>query len=893
MRLHVVAAPQEIQIKLVKLWDVAAGAEMAKLEGHSAQVLGLAFNPDASQLVTAGADRQLKVWDLKTKENIASFARKPTAITAVTWNATGPAIFAATEGGAVMRYTDIKPHTGEQSSDAGNERQIARVEPALNCLTTTNDSERLFAGSADGRVFCWNREGKLLHAVDAAAPAVARTVEAAPAPTATPAPAPTPAVTAAPPVSFVRDVLPIIGKAGCNSGSCHAKPEGQNGFRLSVFSFDPRSDYQNIVEGARGRRIFPSDPGESLIVLKATHTIPHEGGERFDRDSEACRTLLAWIAGGMVFRNESDPVLTKIEVIPHDGRYRKGDSRQLTVNAHYADGSVRDVTALAQFSSNEKEIATVSDDGMLRIGQGLGQAVIVARFMGMVADSNVIVPAEQSLSEDIYAALPVSNFIDELAYARFRQLGLFPSDPCTDAEFLRRASLDALGLMPSADEARAFLDDPDPQKRSKVVDRLLEHPAYADHWAAKWADLLRPNPDRVGVKSVFVLDQWLRESFRQNKPYDQFVREIVLAQGNTHRDGPAVIYRDRREPADFTTMFSQIFLGVRLECARCHHHPNEKWSQEDFYQMAAFFAELDQKGGGISAPISGGNETFHFETGRSLKHPVTGEVMAPRPPNGPPAAIPQGTDPRRALADWMLDPANPWFSKAIANRIWSHFFGRGIVDPVDDFRVSNPPSHPALLDALARDLVEAGYDLKALMRAIMSSQLYQLSAEPNESNRADTRAFSRFYRRRLPAEMMADALADITGVPTRYPGLPPGSRAVQAWTYKIESRTMDAFGRPNSSTDCPCERNLKPAMSQALHLMNSDVLQEKLASTDATRHRPATGHQRRRPADIVDEIYLACYGRPPTADEACVALAAFGPEPADRGGPSRTCFGRL
>jgi hypothetical protein len=621
---------------------------------------------------------------------------------------------------------------------------------------------------------------------------------------------------------------------------------------------------------------------ESLIVLKATHTIPHEGGERFDRNSEACRTLLAWIAGGMVFRNESDPVLAKIEVVPHDGRYRRGDSRQLTVRAHHADGSVRDVTSLAQFTSNEKEIATVSEDGLIETGQRPGQAVIVARFMGMVADSNVIVPAEQKLPEDSYAALPVNNFIDELAYARFRELGLFPSGPCTDAEFLRRASLDTLGLLPSVDEAGAFFENPDPQKRSKLIDRLLEHPAYADHWAAKWADLLRPNPDRVGVKSVFVLDQWLREGFRRNKPYDQFVREIVLSQGNTHRDGPTVIYRDRREPADMTTLISQIFLGVRLDCARCHHHPNEQWSQEDFYQMAAFFAQLDQKGGGISAPISGGNETFHLVTGRSLKHPVTGEAMAPRPPSGPDATVAPGTDPRRALADWMLDPANPFFAKAIANRVWSQFFGRGIVEPVDDFRVSNPPSHPALLDALARHLVEARYDLKALMRAIMNSHLYQLSAEPNESNRADTRAFSRFYRRRLPAETITDALADITGVPTRYPGLPPGSRAVQAWTYKIESRTMDAFGRPNSSTDCPCERNLKPAMSQALHLMNSDVLQEKLASTDgqATVQRLATGGA--EPKHIVTKVYLACYGRPPTPEEEQIALAAFGTDPADR-----------
>jgi Protein of unknown function (DUF1553)/Protein of unknown function (DUF1549) len=465
---------------------------------------------------------------------------------------------------------------------------------------------------------------------------------------------------------------------------------------------------------------------------------------------------------------------------------------------------------------------------------------------------------------------------------RFRQLGLLPSAPCSDAEFLRRASLDTLGILPSADEAREFLADSDPLKRRKAIDRLLDHPAYADHWATKWADLLRPNPDRVGVKSVYVLDQWLREQFRRNTPYDKFVREILLAQGNTHRFGPAVIYRDRREPAELTTMFSQLFLGVRLDCAKCHHHPNEKWSQEDFYRMAAFFAPLKQKGAGISAPISGGNETFFVAAGASLNHPVTGEVMKPQPPDGPPAKIEDAVDPRRALADWMLDPTNPFFAKAIANRVWSQFFGRGIVDPVDDFRVSNPPSHPALLKALAQDLVHSKFDLKSLLRTILTSQVYQLSSEPNDSNRADTRMFSRFYRRRMSAEAMADAICDVTAVPTKYPGMPEGSRAVQAWTYKIDSRTMDAFSRPNSSSDCPCERNAKPTIGEALHLMNSEVLHDKLTSTDARARVQRLATNGAAPSDIVAELYLACYGRHPTVEETEIAVARFTDDPRSR-----------
>ncbi|MDB6153773.1 MAG: Protein of unknown function (DUF1553)/Protein of unknown function [Chthoniobacteraceae bacterium] len=675
------------------------------------------------------------------------------------------------------------------------------------------------------------------------------------------------------PPSFTRDVLPILSKAGCNAGACHAKPDGQNGFHLTVFSFDPKSDYDEIVKHARGRRVFPAAPEESLLLLKATLALPHEGGERFDKKSDAYNALVAWIRNGMTFRAEKEPALESLSVLPAERRYRKGARQRLLVHAHYADGSVRDVTALAGFVSNDKEIARVTEEGAVTVGKVSGQAVIVARFMGLVGDSRLIVPAESLLPESQYAGLPVNNFIDELAYSHFKQLGLFPSGNCSDAEFLRRASLDTIGALPGEQEARAFLEETDPAKREKAVDRLLAHPFYADYWANKWADLLRPNPDRAGIKSVYLLDQWLRESFRANKPYDQFVREIVQTEGNTHRFGPAVIYRDRREPADLTTMFSQLFLGVRLDCAKCHHHPNEKWGQEDFYQMAAFFGTVKQKGAGISAPISAGNETFYFAPGTTVKHPVTGEVMTPKPPDGP--AVKTDSDPRHELANWMTDEKNPFFARAVANRIWAAFFGRGIVDPVDDFRISNPPSNPALLDALASELIKQKYDLKMLMRTILRSRLYQLSAIPNEFNRADTRNFSRAYRRRLPAEVLADAIADATGVPDSFPGMPAGSRAMQAWTYKIESQTMDAFGRPNSSSDCPCERDLRPSIVQSLHLTNSRSLQSKLANTEADSRVQRLVTSPLSSEEVVSSLYLACYGRTPSAEELGISVAAF------------------
>jgi len=678
------------------------------------------------------------------------------------------------------------------------------------------------------------------------------------------------------PPSFVRDVLPVLSKAGCNAGACHAKPDGQNGFHLTVFSYDPKSDYNGIVEDARGRRVFPSCPEESLILLKATLTVPHEGGERFDKDSDAYRTLVRWIRSGLVYRADKEPSLEKISAFPRERRYRKGGTQRLLVRAHYSDGSVRDVTALAGFVSNDKEMARVTDDGIVSIGKVSGEAVVVARYMGLVCDSRISVPADRLLPESQYADLPVNNFIDEVAYAQFKRLGLFPSPLCTDAEFLRRASLDAIGALPIADEARAFLADTDPDKRNKLIDRLLAHPYYADYWANKWADLLRPNSDRVGVKSTYILDQWLRECFRENKPYDEFVREIALAEGNTHRYGPAVIYRDRREATDMTTLFSRLFLGVRIDCAKCHHHPNEKWSQDDFYRLAAFFGTLKQKGAGISAPISPGNETFYFAGVRMVRHPVTGELMEPKAPDGPPVKAPVSVDPRRELADWMTDAKNPFFARAAANRVWEAFFGRGIVDPVDDFRISNPPSNPALIDALGQELVRQHFDLKALMRTIMRSHLYQLSSTPNEFNSADTRNYSRAYRRRLPAEALADALADITGVPATYPGMPPGSRAMQAWSYKIDSETMDAFGRPNSSSDCPCERDMRPSIVQALHLMNSRLLQERLSSATGRVTSLASGQL--PPEGIVSELYLACYARKPTAEELQFATAPFAAE---------------
>ena len=682
-------------------------------------------------------------------------------------------------------------------------------------------------------------------------------------------------------ISFVRDVLPVLTRAGCNASSCHSKPQGQNGFKLSVFAYDPKADYDAIVSDNRGRRVAPGAPEQSLILQKASLTLPHEGGKRLEHDSVGYNTVVRWIQQGSPFQLPDEPDLENIRVTPESGTYKKDDAFSLQVDAIYGDGSARDVTALSRFKTlNEAVLKDCDEHGHVIVGQRSGEGAVVVQYMGQVALCKITVPVESALPAEAYAKLPRNNFIDDLAYKQFQRLGLFPSDLCTDAEFLRRASLDLTGLLPTPEQAKAFLGDSSENKRAEWVKKLLEHPAWSDHWAVKWADLFRPNPDRAGVKSVYMLDQWLRESFRKNKPYDQFARDVLLSEGSTHRFGPSVIFRDRRTPADRTTIFSQIFLGVRMECARCHHHPNEKWSQEDFYQLAAYFGEVKQKGTGISPPISGGAEVFYHEPGGEVRHPVTNAVMAAKPPDGPKLAIPEGQDPRRVFADWMTSPANPFFAKAIVNRIWAEMTGRGFVNPVDDFRASNPAVNEPLLDAIAEDFVKNGYDLKHLMRTIAASRIYQLSSLPNETNMTDTENFSRAYRRRLPAEVMAQAVAQVTGVPDEFQGLPGMATAHEAWNFKIKSDTLDAFGRPDSSSDAPCERNPSTSLVQALHLMHSDALQAKLSDEKGTVAKLAAGDATNEA--LVRDLYLTAFSREPDAEELLIASAAFEAEGATR-----------
>ncbi len=669
----------------------------------------------------------------------------------------------------------------------------------------------------------------------------------------------------APRVSFENDVLPVLTRAGCNAGACHGKQRGQNGFQLSLLAFDPDFDYAAIVSEARGRRIFPATPEQSLLLRKSTAQIAHGGGKRLAPGDVKYDVILKWLRQGSPRRVDGEPRLLRIAVEPGERLLKFNEEAPLCVTAFYSDGSRRDVTALATYQSNESAYASVGVDGRIKAGPIPGEAAVMSRYMNKFAVTQVLVPYPGQVDASVYDGLPREHSIDRLAWDKLKQLNLTPSEPAADATFLRRAYLDVIGRLPTAEECRAFLSDPASDKREKLVNRLLERPEYADFWANKWADLLRPNPYRVGIKAVWNSDSYLRESFRANKPYDQFVRELLTAQGSTFRDGATVLYRDRREPAEIATMVSQIFLCVRLDCARCHHHPFEAYGQDEFYSFAAHFNRIGRKGTGVSPPISGSEEMIFTGKSTPVLHPLTGKVMPPRPLFGTAPVIDDERDPREALADWIVSPTNPNFAQVIVNRVWADLMGRGLVEPVDDLRATNPPTNPQLLSALADDFRMNRYDLKKLIRAIMTSHVYALSSTPNDRNAGDGRNYSRHYRQRLRAEVILDAICDITGVPETFAAMPQGSRAVQLWTHRSQSIFLDSFGRPDPNQDPPCERTSDTTVIQALHLMNSPKLVGKV--TDNNGWAAALAASKKSDAEVVEELYLMLYSRLPAADE--------------------------
>ena len=674
--------------------------------------------------------------------------------------------------------------------------------------------------------------------------------------------------------SFELDVLPILTARGCNQGACHGKARGQNGFQLSLLGFDPDFDYAALTQQARGRRVFPAAPERSLILQKATATLPHGGGLRLEPGGSDYELLLKWIAQGTPRRVENEPKLTAVAVNTPEEFLKSGEALQLEVIATYSDSTTRDVTSRTQYQSSEAGIVSVDPAGLVKAGPIPGEATIMCRYMNLIATCHVAIPLPGSVPSELYAALPRQNFIDEHVWIKLQSLGITPSQPADDAKFLRRVHLDLIGRLPTPEEVRTFLADGDAQKRSRIVDELLQRPEYADHWAAKWADLLRPNPYRVGIKAVMTYDAWIRDCFRQNKPYDQFVRELVTAQGSTWENGATVLFRDRREPPEMTTLVSQLFLGVRLECARCHHHPFEKYSQDDFYSFAAFFARTGFKGTGLSPPISGSEEIVLLKKTGSVEHPLTRQTLAPRPLFGEaPQLAGDDTDPREALAAWMTSDENPFFAKVIVNRVWADLMGRGLVEPVDDLRATNPPTNGPLLEALAAEFRAQKYDLKKLLRTITTSYVYGLSSLPSDRNAADRQNYSRHYRQRLRGEALLDAVTDITAQGESFSAMPAGSRATELWTTRVQSVFLDTFGRPNPNQDPPCERTSDTTVTQTLHLMNAPQLHQRVTA-DKSRAAELAATSK-TPEEIVEELYLLVYSRLPDAAEREIGRGLF------------------
>ncbi|MBA4190340.1 MAG: S-layer protein [Planctomycetaceae bacterium] len=668
------------------------------------------------------------------------------------------------------------------------------------------------------------------------------------------------------PISFANDVVPVLTKSGCNMGTCHAKAGGgRNGFQLSLLGFEPDEDFEHIVLEGRGRRVSFGNPDQSLLLLKAAGQLPHGGGLRLAKSSPGYGVIREWIRQGTPVDVVTSPKLVSLEIEPKKGLLRVRASQQLKAIARYSDGSVRDVTDTALFESNDKAMADVSEGGLVKVFDLPGKVSVMVRYQGRVAVFNAAIP----LGAAVGTLPPVKNFVDTAVFANLKELGIPPSPVCDDATFLRRVSLDIAGRLPTEAEAKAFLADTSADKRDKWIDELLRSPDYADFFASKWTAVLKNRRDDASdIVSNFAFHAWVRDSLLANKPYDQFVRELLGATGTVIGNPPVAWYKRVKQPKDQIEDVAQLFLGVRMQCAQCHHHPFERWSQDDYYSLAAFFAQVGRKPSGTRDE----DLIFHKRGTATATNIKTREALKPMALGDEVPAISPDEDPRLRLADWMRSPKNPFFAKVLVNRYWKHFFQRGLIEPEDDIRDSNPPSNPDLLAALEKHFIDSRFDLKELVRAITRSNAYQLSATPNKDNVSDRQNYSRYYPRRLPAEVMLDAIDQLAGTQTDFPNLPPGTRAVALPdnSYNRSSPFLRVFGRPEGESVCECERVQSSNLAQSLHMINASDIRSKLASPNGRAERLAVDT---RPAgERVKELYRVAFAREPRPDELKAAL---------------------
>jgi len=676
-------------------------------------------------------------------------------------------------------------------------------------------------------------------------------------------------LTEEPRINFANQITPIFTKFGCNAGGCHGKASGQNNFKLSLLGFEPEDDYEYLVKEARGsRRVNSSAPASSMLLLKATGQMAHGGGKKLDVNSPYYRLMLRWIEQGMPLGDKGDPVVTRIEVMPKERTMKRLATQQLAAIAHLSDGTTMDVTRMTQFEANERDLADVSDTGLVEARGPAGTFAVMARYQTHVDVFRAMVP----LGADVAKLPKANNFIDELVFKQLKKLGLPPSDVCDDGTFLRRVTIDIAGRLPTLEETDAFLASKDPQRYEQLIDRLLDSKDYADYAASKWSAILRnrrktPQDD---PKSTIAFHAWIRENLEKNVPFDQFTREVLTATGEEIKTPAVQWYREVKDASSQLEDMAQLFLGQRIGCAKCHHHPLEKWSQEDYWGLAAFFSRVGIVEAKKAKKKGEPGEPFLVKLTTSAATAVNPRTKNALKPTGlgakPVNDLADEDDPRERLVDWMIEKENPFFARTLANRYWKHFMGRGLVEPEDDLRVTNPPTNPELLDALARHFTESKYDLKKLIRVICASNTYRLSSIPNRHNADDRQNYSRFIARRLNAEVLFDAVDQITLSKPAFKGVPAGTRAVQLPDNQFESYFLSVFGRPDFASACECERSGDSSLAQSLLLYNSAELMKKIAGPRVQQLAADKGAHEAR----LKGLYRTALSRDPTAEELAV-----------------------
>jgi hypothetical protein len=672
--------------------------------------------------------------------------------------------------------------------------------------------------------------------------------------------------------NFRNHVESVLAKAGCSSGACHGAQAGKKGFKLSLRGYDPIGDYASITRQARGRRIVPPDPGRSLLLTKPTGAVPHGGGLRLEVGSREYQVIAEWIAAGCPAPSEDDPLLERLEILPASAVLEPEKTQQLVVLAHFSDGHREDVTRWAKYTATNQSVAQVDEEGSVRV-MGYGEGAITAWYASQVVVATISSPYAQQIPETVFANAPRRNFIDELVLDKLKSLNLPPSPPASDAEFLRRAFIDTIGVLPTVEETRRFFDDDSADKRDRLIEALLKRPEFIDYWAYKWSDLLLVNSEKLKPAAMWAYYHWIRNHVAAGTPWDGVVRQLLTAKGSTLENGAANFFVLHQDPADLAETASQAFLGMSIGCAKCHNHPLEKWTNDQYYAMANLFARVRAK------DVPGeGNRLLFAATEGNLVQSLTGEPQPPQPLDGEPIPLEATADRREHLAQWLTSPENPYFSRSITNRVWANFFAVGLVENVDDLRLTNPASNEALLTAAAGYLVEQRFDLKALMRAILQSATYQRSSRALPENQGDDRFYSRYYPRRLMAEVLLDALSQVTAAPTQFPIYPAGWRALQLPDANVNSKFLKTFGRPDRLITCECERTDDPSMVQVLHLSNGDTINQKLESKgNRLDQRIAAGATNEA---IIEEACLAALSRYPTENEKRLLLALL-TEPGD------------